>query len=48
MNLRDLEQAALNVERYLGDSQGAPAHAAGTKKAHNMTLAQNEGASRDS
>ena len=47
VNLRDLEQAALSVERYLGDSQGTPADATGTKKAHNLMLTQNEGASHE-
>lgn len=47
VNLRDLEQAALSVERYLGDSQGTPADATGTKKAHNLMLTQNEGANHE-
>jgi hypothetical protein len=38
VNLRDLEQVALSVERYLSDAPGTPTYAAGTKKAHNMML----------
>ena len=47
VNLRDLEQAALGVERYLADAPSAPADAAGTKKAHNVMLTQKERVSHE-
>jgi hypothetical protein len=47
VNLRDLEQAALSVERYLGDAPGTPADAPGTKKTHKMMLTQKEKVSHE-